>query len=127
MEATDYPATLAGYFDDLARAESALAAVEALDLGPLRPGFEKANLWVRQIEDEETAEKFFQRVHDLFDAHHEGEWSGADRAIVMVRGLPERLEAEAAPLLMQHGASEVKRYGGWNVPSQPDEQGQVQR
>src|SRR5690606_28519481 len=46
---TEYPATVVGYFEERAPAEAALAELEQMDFGPLGEGFEKANIFYRDV------------------------------------------------------------------------------
>jgi hypothetical protein len=117
MQGTDYPATLIGYFDEIARAQAAHAEAEGLSFGTLEEAFDHANIFVRQIEDQETAESFFERMRHLFDENHdEAPIAGKDDAAVVLRGDPDKLDALGVPLLQRHGAREIKRYGPWEAP-----------
>lgn len=110
-----YPATLAGYFADVAAAEAAAAELEQLDLGPIAPHFERVNVFRRYVEADEVRPKANSGLlARLFRSRDDDERPIRNDAVVMVRGTQERLESLAEPALRRHGAREIHRYGSWD-------------
>lgn len=104
---TEYPATVVGYFEERAPAEAALAELEQMDFGPLGEGFEKANIFYRDVPGQAivSGEKRTRQNAD----QEEIENLPGDVAVV-ARGKQEKL-VSAIQVLESHGAYKVSRYG----------------
>ncbi|MCZ7568234.1 MAG: hypothetical protein M5U01_06575 [Ardenticatenaceae bacterium] len=108
-----YPATIAGYFEEPAVAESAAAELEQLDLGPLDPHFDRVNIFQRHVDvtPEASTSGWLSR---LFGSRSDEHRHIRDDAVVLVRGAPDRLASLAEPVLRRHGAYEIRKYDTWD-------------
>ncbi|HYN89509.1 MAG TPA: hypothetical protein VER55_13325 [Ardenticatenaceae bacterium] len=118
-----YPATVSGYFNDVATAEAAAAELEQLDLGELDPHFDRVNIFRRTAEQMQGTPNNQSFLGRLFGDRAVADAALPNDAVVMVRGSQERLASLVEPLLKRHGATEIRHYAGWDPEARQQKPG----